>query len=95
MASLEKLAKQKKRHYNTDTDSSLGSLDKVTKKIRVNKRSKGRKVSLETAPKKAPEEAPKKASGESPEESQAPKFSYGLESSPSTTSIQSTQENEF
>ena len=95
MASLEKLAKQKKRHYNTDTDSSLGSLDKVTKKIRVNKRSKGRKVSLETAPKKAPEEAPKKAPGESPEESQAPKFSYGLESSPSTTSIQSTQENEF
>ncbi len=87
MASLEKLAKQKKRHYNTDTDSSLGSLDRVTKKTRVKKRSQGRKVSLETAPKKAP--------GESPEESQAPKFSYGLESSPSTTSIQSTQENEF
>ncbi len=97
MATLERAAKQKKRQYDTDTDSSLRSLGKVTKNIKVNKRAKGRKVSLETAPKKAPEEfqnpskkAPKKAPEEPP-----PKFSYGLESSQSTTSVQSTQENEF
>ena len=99
MESLErKVAKQKKRQYDTDTDSSLGSLDRVTKKIKVNNRPKGRKVSLEMAPKKPTEEIqnpPEKAPKELPQEIGPPKFSYGLGSSQSTTSIQSTQENEF
>ena len=75
-----KLAQQKKREYNTDTDSSLGSLDRPAKK---GKSLKGRKVSLDNVPK------------EQQEEPKAPKFSYGLSSSQSTKSIGSTQENEF
>ena len=76
----DKLCREKKREYNTDTDSSLGSLEMPAKKVKA---AKGRKVSLDNVPKKTSEESP------------APKFSYGLGSSQSTTSIQSTQENEF
>ena len=89
-----KLSRERKREYNTDTDSSLGSLDVPAKK--------GRKISLDNVPKKTPEQPAKKVREtreQSPtkeaEESPAPKFSYGLDSSQSTTSIQSTQENEF
>ena len=75
-----RLACQKKREYNTDTDSSLGSLEKPAKKVKT---AKGRKVSLDKAPEKPPAESP------------TPKFSYGLSPSQSTLSVQSTQENEF
>ena len=110
-----KPSQERKREYNTDTDSSLGSLDVTAKKAKKAKAGKGRKISLDNVPKKTPEESkkakagkgrkisldnvPKKMPEESPtkavEESPAPKFSYGLDSSQSTTSIQSTQENEF
>ena len=91
MDTLEaKLAQQKKREYNTDTDSSLGSLDRPAKKV---KPLKGRKVSLDNVPK----EQQKVSLDNVPKEqqSEAPKFSYGLSSSQSTNSIASTQENEF
>ena len=99
-----KLAYQKKREYNTDTDSSLGSLDGPAKKTKAS--NKRRKVSLDPHPKKedlrpppqpepspGPKEDPKPPP--QPEPSPAPKFSYGLDYSLETTSTQSTQENEF
>ena len=82
---LDCLEARKKREYNTDTDSSLGSLEKPAKKVKT---AKGRKVSLDKAPEKPPAESP---TAESP----TPKFSYGLSPSQSTLSVQSTQENEF
>ena len=83
-----KLAYQKKREYNTDTDSSLGSLDSPAKKIKAS--NKRRKVSLDRPQKKGEAGTPQKK-----EYLEPPKFSYGLDSSQSTTSVQSTQENEF
>ena len=84
-----KLSRERKRDYNTDTDSSLGSLDVPAKKV----------------PKKTPEEYPK---GKKVKAVRGRKIvsldntrgtpyegNGGLDSSQSTTSIQSTQENEF
>ena len=87
-----KLAYQKKREYNTDTDSSLGSLDSPAKKIKAS--NKRRKVSLDPPQKKGEADTPQKKEYLEPP-SLAPKFSYGLDSSQSTASVQSTQENEF
>ena len=85
----ERMETQKKREYNTDTDSSIGSLEgPVTKKVKAGSK-KPRKVSMEGVKKNN-----QISTVESNEEEDITSFPYTALSDHGLTN-QSTQENEF